>query len=186
MRRVFNIVAAGWGCGPDDSGDSGEGDLASIHWRMLFRHPIAVALLAVGASSLSPTAFAQDSVPEVVIPQENVRYDYAQVLAVDPVYQVLRTNRQERVCEPAPQPAWKGLARVVDSVKGSIGLAADEDATTEPECRMVPVTRDFRRPIAYDVDYVYKGSKFRTRMARDPGNRLRIRVSITPQPVAGP
>ena len=49
-------------------------------------------------------------------------------------------------------------------------------------CRMAPVMREFRRPIAYDVDYVYKGSKFRTRMARDPGNRLRIRVSITPQP----
>ena len=43
--------------------------------------------------------------------------------------------------------------------------------------------REFRRAIAYDVDYVYKGSKFRTRMDRDPGNRLRVRVSITPQPL---
>ena len=47
---------------------------------------------------------------------------------------------------------------------------------------MQPVVHEFRRPIAYDVDYVYKGSKFRTRTARDPGNRLRVRVSITPQP----
>ena len=47
---------------------------------------------------------------------------------------------------------------------------------------MEPVAREYRRPIAYDVDYAYKGSKFRTRMARDPGNRLRVRVSITPQP----
>ncbi len=153
---------------------------------MLFRHAIALASLAIGALLPSPAAFAQDPAIEVVIPQENVRYDYAQVLAVDPVYQVLRTNRQERVCERAPQPAWKGLARVVDSVKGSIGLSADEEAKAEPDCKLVPVTRDFRRPIAYDVDYVYKGSKYRTRMARDPGNRLRIRVSVTPQPVAGP
>ncbi len=153
---------------------------------MLFRHAIAVASLAVGALLPSPAAIAQDPAPEVVIPQENVRYDYAQVLAVDPVYQVLRTNRQERVCEPAPQPAWKGLARVVGSVRGSIGLSADEEARAEPECKMVPVARDFRRPIAYDVDYMYKGSKYRTRMAGDPGNRLRIRVSVTPQPMAGP
>ncbi len=153
---------------------------------MPFRLAIAVASLAVGVLLSSPGVLAQDAIPEVVIPQENVRYDYAQVLAVDPVYQVLRTNRQERVCEPAPQPAWKGLARVVDSVKGSIGLSADQESKAEADCKMVPVTRDFRRPIAYDVDYAYKGGKYRTRMARDPGNRLRIRVSITPQPVADP
>jgi hypothetical protein len=29
---------------------------------------------------------------------------------------------------------------------------------------------------------MYRGSKFRTRMDRDPGNRLRIRISITPHP----
>ena len=30
---------------------------------------------------------------------------------------------------------------------------------------MVPVEREFRRPIAYDVDYVYKGFKYRSRLA---------------------
>jgi hypothetical protein len=49
-----------------------------------------------------------------------------------------------------------------------------------PSCRMVPVEREFRRPIAYDVDYVYKGFKYRSRLAEDPGNRLRIRVSVMP------
>lgn len=153
---------------------------------MHLRHAIATACLALGTLFSMPGASAQDAAPEVVIPQENVRYDYAQVLAVDPVFQVLRTSRQERVCEPAPQPAWKGLARVVGSVRGSIGLGANEDTEAEPDCKLVPVTRDFRRPIAYDVDYTYRGSKFRTRMARDPGNRLRVRVSITPQPVPDP
>jgi len=42
------------------------------------------------------------------------------------------------------------------------------------------VEREFRRPIAYDVDYVYKGAKFRSRLPEDPGNRLRIRIAITP------
>ena len=47
-------------------------------------------------------------------------------------------------------------------------------------CRMGPVLREYRRPIAYDVDYVYKGTKYRSRLAEDPGNRLRVRVAVTP------
>ena len=147
---------------------------------------LPASLPATLAATLMLAAFgvhAQDASPEVVIAQENVRHDYAQVLAVDPVYQVLRTSRMEQVCEPASKPiAGSSLSRVVGAVKDRLGgsPAVNEDASGN--CRMQEVIRDFRRPIAYDVDYVYKGSKFRTRMARDPGNRLRVRVSITPQP----
>ena len=135
------------------------------------------ALLAVA------TVRAQDPSPEVVIPPENVRYDYAQVLGVKPIYQVLRTSGVERVCD-VNQPGESKLSRVVSSVKGRLtGNATPEERKAGlSNCRMEPVSREFRRPIAYDVDYVYKGSKFRTRMARDPGNRLRVRVSITPHP----
>ena len=130
---------------------------------------------------------AQDVKPEVVIPQENVRFDYAQVLEVSPVYQVLRTTRMDRVCDVKPADGSSKLARVVSAVKSRFsGTTREEREAGYSNCRMEPVTRDFRRPIAYDVDYVYKGSKFRTRLAQDPGNRLRVRVSITPQPMAGP
>ncbi|MEO5628315.1 MAG: hypothetical protein ABIQ62_00935 [Thermomonas sp.] len=140
------------------------------------------ASLAAAAMLLAmPCARAQDA-SEVVIAQENVRYDYAQVLDVDPVYQVLRTTRVEQVCDLVKKPdASTSLSRVVGAVKERLGGASPDEDEFE-NCRMQPVVRDFRRPIAYDVDYVYKGSKFRTRMARDPGNRLRLRVSITPQP----
>jgi hypothetical protein len=141
-------------------------------------------LAAVALLLAAPLARAQASSPEVVIPQENVRYDYAMVLDVDPVYQVLRTSRLEQVCDVRKRPASSGLARVVVAVKDKLG-GASADADEFENCRMEPVVREFRRPIAYDVDYVYKGSKFRTRMARDPGNRLRVRVSITPQPSQG-
>lgn len=137
------------------------------------------ALLAV------PCAQAQDAARETVIPQENVRFDYAQVLEVSPVYQTLRATRMERVCD-AKQAS--GLSKVVSEVKDRIGGATtrEEREAGLSNCRVAPVVREYRRPIAYDVDYVYKGSKFRTRLAQDPGNRLRLRVSITPQPVAGP
>jgi uncharacterized protein YcfJ len=45
---------------------------------------------------------------------------------------------------------------------------------------MVAVQREFRRPIAYDVDYVYRGMKYRSRLPYDPGNRLKVRVSVMP------
>ncbi|MEG3193876.1 hypothetical protein SNE32_16775, partial [Lysobacter sp. D1-1-M9] len=54
------------------------------------------------------------------------------------------------------------------------------------DCVPVTVEREFRRPIAYDVDYVYKGSKYRSRLPDDPGNRLRIRIGVTPVVSGGP
>jgi uncharacterized protein YcfJ len=136
----------------------------------------------------TPLAQAQDGVRETVVPQENVRFDYAQVLEVRPIYQTLRATRMERVCD-AKQGADGAFAKVVSSVKDRIGGGAttrEEREAGLTNCRQAPVVREYRRPIAYDVDYVYKGSKFRTRLAQDPGNRLRVRVSITPQPMIGP
>ena len=139
--------------------------------------------LSVAALLAAAMACAQDPPPEVVIPPENVRYDYAQVLGVKPIYQVLRTTSTERVCD-VNQPGESKLSRVVSSVKGRLtgNTTPEERKAGLSNCRTEAVAREFRRPIAYDVDYVYKGSKFRTRMARDPGNRLRVRVSITPHP----
>ena len=142
--------------------------------------------LFLAALLASPCAQAQDAARETVVPQENVRFDYAQVLEVAPVYQTLRATRMERVCDA--KQASGGLSKVVSAVKDCIGATTtrEEREAGLSNCREAPVVREFRRPIAYDVDYVYKGSKFRTRLAQDPGNRLRVRVSITPQPMASP
>lgn len=136
--------------------------------------------LSLASLLAMPPANAQQAAREIVVPQENVRFDYAQVLEVSPLYQVLRTTRMERRCSGDDASAGK-LSRVVGAVKGVLSQGDRAE-----ECKLVPVTRDYRRAIAYDVDYVYKGSKFRTRLAQDPGNRLRLRVSITPQPMVDP
>lgn len=135
----------------------------------------------------SPSARAQEVERETVVPQENVRFDYAQVLAVNPVFQTLRATRMERVCD-ARSGSGNGISKVVSVVKDRLGNGATQEEREAglSNCRMSPVVREYRRPIAFDVDYVYKGSKYRTRLAQDPGNRLRVRVSITPQPMAGP
>ena len=117
-----------------------------------------------------------------VIPVENVRVGYAQVLRVEPVYQTLRATTVEQDCTPAEtardKPAGT-LSRMAQAVKGAITRDGDKPAT-DADCRPITVQRTYRTPIAYDVDYIYKGMKFRSRLASDPGNMLRVRVSVTP------
>lgn len=142
-------------------------------------------------------AAAQGSAAGAAGAAENVRLDYAQVLNVSPLYETLRASRTELRCEevatpkrtPAkPAPEEGGWSKMLDSVKGVFTREPEPEpkaaGAPKANCRMVPVQREFQRPIAYDVDYVYKGVKYRSRLVEDPGNRLRIRVSVTPY-VAG-
>ena len=126
-----------------------------------------------------------------VVVIENIKLDYAQVLYVEPVYQTLHASRTEQQCIDSGPPDSQSpvdsgrMTRMMDSVKGLFGnhsSAGSEGAPPPPpsDCRIVKVPREFRRPIAYDVDYVYKGTKYRSRLPEDPGNRLQIRVSVTP------
>ncbi|KAG0762855.1 hypothetical protein G6F63_016594 [Rhizopus arrhizus] len=57
------------------------------------------------------------------------------------------------------------------------------------DCRIVPVGREFRRPIAYDVDYVYKGTKSGCRSPRGSAPSRAPPAtpdSATPAPCVGP
>ena len=140
-------------------------------------------LPALLVATLASPAQAQ----ETVIPKQNMRTDYAQVLRVEPIFQTLTATRMEQQCDGkvvAPKDPPRGLSRIVGVVKDAFTPSpdgeAEEAARPAADCRLVPVEREFRRPIAYDVDYVYKGMKSRTRLPYDPGNRLRVQVSITP------
>ncbi|WP_303746781.1 hypothetical protein [Stenotrophomonas pigmentata] len=165
-----------------------------------------LSMICLLAGAAVPALAQEPEQRNRVVIMENVRYDYAQVLNVEPVFQTLRASRTEEHCEPvstrtlAPvqvkgEEDKGGFRRFWDSVRGMFkqeGQAQEEDmalapqnvggssALLTPECKIVEVGREFRRPIAYDVDYVYKGIKFRSRLPEDPGNRLKLRVSITP------
>lgn len=139
---------------------------------MRFLRPLVLsAALCVSGPALAQTPQQGQPQREVVLPIENVRFDYAQVMSVRPVQQVLRASNRERVCSDPQHPGTR------------IPVSEGQDPGRLRNCRMAPVVREFRRTIAYDVDYVYRGSRFRTRMDRDPGNRLRIRISIMPAPL---
>lgn len=142
-------------------------------------HRVIPIVLLILAAALPGMATAQET-ENTVIQIENVRTDYARVLRVEPVYQTLRATRMEHHCEGNA----KGLTRIVGTVKDAL-TPGKAEKPAEQDCRLVPVEREFKRPIAYDVDYVYKGSKYRSRLPRDPGSRLRIRVSVTPYMASG-
>lgn len=140
--------------------------------RLALLIPILLSLVSTGAAHAQATT---------VIQAENVRYAYAQVLRVTPVYQTLTATRMEQQCDQSPRPdaGDSRFSRVVGAVREA-WRGNQTTAEAEPNCRSVPVEREFRRPIAYDVDYTYRGAKYRSRLPEDPGNRLRIRVSVVP------
>ena len=123
-------------------------------------------LLALLLSMIAGVAAA-----ETVVQRENVRYEYARVLRVTPVYQTLTATSMEQQCDDGSK-----FSRVVGAVRNAIKRERGVN------CRVVPVEHQFRRPIAYDVDYTYRGAKYRSRLADDPGHLLRIRISVMPAP----
>ena len=161
--------------------------------------PATASFIALSAVLLaaSPLRASAQEVERNVIQVENVRMDHAQVMRVRPVYQTLHATRMEQRCKTPggivvvePKDGEKGrFARFVEAVRdvlspNEVPRTVDEVPADAIDCDVVQVEREFRRAIAYDVDYVYKGAKYRSRLPHDPGNHVRVRVSVTP--VVGP
>ena len=152
--------------------------------------PVVLRLGFVLAATLAGLpAFAQQAPgPAPATQPENVRIEYAQVLRAEPVYQTLHaTSMVERCDATTPvqdsESQKTGLARVLGAVRGALtpDPKVEEVAPSAGgKCRLVPLEREFRRPVAYDVDYVHRGVKYRSRLPQDPGNRVQVRVSVTP------
>ena len=135
---------------------------------------------------------------------ENVTYAYAQVLRATPVHGTVRVRVPEQRCardggDPTGgtvagaviggalgHQAGKGDGRKAATVAGAviggaIGRRVDRNnGSAGTRCRTVEVERDERRIVGYDVEYQYKGDTYMSRVDYDPGSRLRIRVSVTP------
>ena len=151
-----------------------------------------------------PDYYAEPQVPE------NVSYGYAQVLRADAVYEIVRTRTPEERCEDGPEvresgrttggtvigaivgaalgnQVGKGDGRRAATVAGAVagGAIGHNIAQRRAEaeargCTLVEVEREDRQVVGYDVEYMYQGEKYMSRLPYDPGNRLRIRVSVMP------
>ena len=92
--------------------------------------------------------------------EENVTWAWAQVLRASPVYRMVQVPTTEQRCS---QPT-----------------AAANGHPAHGNCRTVPVMYEERRLVGYDVEYTWKGEKYMSRLATDPGSRLRIRIGVAP------
>jgi uncharacterized protein YcfJ len=80
----------------------------------------------------------------------------------------------------------KTATTVVGAAAGAAvgnGVAESGEATqvrTERHCRIVDNPAGPRHIVAYDVEYRYRGELYTSRMNYDPGDRIRVRISVTP------
>jgi uncharacterized protein YcfJ len=83
----------------------------------------------------------------------------------------------------------KGDGRKAATVAGAvIGGAIGHDQATrngggrvvERRCRVVEDSREERRLVGFDVEYRYRGEVYLSRLDYDPGDKLRVRVSVAP------
>lgn len=167
----------------------------------------ALVLLALLPSlALAQTRYPQATYQG---PGENVTYGYAQVLSATPAYEIVRTRSPEQRCDGQPvrdggdatggtvvgaivggalgNQAGKGDGRKAATVAGAVlggvigrNIDRNNGSATGQRCRTVEVEREERQVAGYDVEYMFKGEKYMSRLAYDPGNRLRVRVAVTP------
>lgn len=83
----------------------------------------------------------------------------------------------------------KGDGRTAATVAGAVAGGAvgnhvsdqgGDYETTQTRCRQVSSVSEQRRIIGYDVEYRYRGEVYMSRLSYDPGERLRVRVSVEP------
>ena len=168
--------------------------------------PVLALALAVGAAHAQNGRYADGDT--------NTHYGWADVLRVDPVYGVSRTEvpRQECYDEPVVRreggnttagtvlgaviggvlgnTVGKGDGRKAATVAGAVaggavghGVASRgqrEYEDTVTRCREVRAISEQRRVMGYDVEYRYHGEVYVSRLNYDPGERLRVRVSVAP------
>ncbi|HSE12439.1 MAG TPA: glycine zipper 2TM domain-containing protein [Rudaea sp.] len=68
----------------------------------------------------------------------------------------------------------------VGAVVGNSTGQPSSGYTVERHCRQVEGPGVERRISAYDVEYRYRGELYNARMSYDPGDRIRVRISVTP------
>lgn len=170
--------------------------------------------LAVFALLLAGTrASADDRGFDTPATPDNVKFAWADVLRIDPIYDRVRVENPREECDEVPvehvdhgnKAAGTVLGAVIGGVLGStVGKGDGRRAATvagavaggavgnhvaqgdtyyrysERDCSVVQDAAVERRVVAYDVQYRYRGDVFMSRLTYDPGDRLRVRVSIEP------
>ncbi|MCK7595391.1 glycine zipper 2TM domain-containing protein [Pseudomarimonas salicorniae] len=179
---------------------------------------LTLGLLVAAAPAMGQSGYRDGGFPPQAGP-ESVKYAYADVLRVDPIYETVRYREPREECrdqqvERVERTGGDGtggtiVGAIIGGVIGSnvgsgngrraataagavIGGAVGRDidknrggperryVSTEQRCQVVDVEREERRIAGYDVEYQFKGDVYMSRLAYDPGNKLRVRVAVSP------
>lgn len=151
----------------------------------------ALVLAAALAAACSAYAQGMAYVDVPVQGRENVSFAYADVLRAIPTYEISRIVEPVVECgediagDAHPAEAGEGgapddIVRAEAADASDSGAERNAEAVAQPPCRTVMVEREERRISGYDVEYRYKGELYLSRMDVDPGNKLRIRVTVAP------
>jgi uncharacterized protein YcfJ len=171
--------------------------------------PLALAMALAGAPAAHAQNYPPpQGPPQNAMQRPPVSYGYANVLRVTPAFEGYHTMEQQ--CDGAYQAprdtsggtivgaiiggvlghtVGKGDGRTAATVGGAVvggaighEVAKNSDPGYVPAgCHMVDVVHDDdSRPAGYNVEYDYKGDVYVARMPYDPGNRIRVRVSVVP------
>jgi len=177
---------------------------------------INAAIVAVSTALLTAPVMAAGS------SASNVSYDYATVLAAEPILRTIAVSTPREECwqeqvvyeQPANQgnnavgtvmggvlggaignavghkKSNKRVGAVVGAVLGAtlgnaISSSNDRQSEgrrygTEERCRVYQDSHGEERVIGYQVRYRYQQQTYSTRMDKDPGDTIRVRLSISP------
>ena len=148
------------------------------------RYLVSLALVA-GLAALCSPAMAQTTSVDPVDPG-HVHYAWASVTRVDPVYRSVQVASPQQSCQQqsvARRDDGDNTAdTVLDAAVGNEAAGRDDrmiqDAVTR--CQQVQGVSQERRIVGYNVEYRYRGRVYNSRLGYDPGTRLRVRVTVTP------
>lgn len=174
--------------------------------RLLQRTALTALITLAAMPALAQNGYRSDRAYD-----EHVTYGYAQVMRVDPVYQLVSDGRSGPRCDRRHRgdggdprggavlgaiiggalghQVGKGDGRKAATVAGAaiggtIGYQVDKNNGSDPQRRVECTTSGYyetRELVGYDVEYQYKGERYVSRLPYDPGNRMRVRVSVTPE-----
>lgn len=178
------------------------------------RTAIAALLVALAGPAMAQGYYAPPPPPGPPPPAAqaaNVRFGWAEVLRVDPVYAAVAPPPQ---CYPQTvtrednnhsggtvlgaivggvlgNTVGKGDGRRAATVAGAVAGGVIGNRVSAANDHAVVSQRTVCHPgnyapqqqiVAYDVEYRYRGDVYMSRLPYDPGERLRIRVAIAPAP----